>query len=540
VQLADGSRPSPWLVPNFNDLPRLRKTPLPYWTVACLAFLTGAVDEWTARLPSSLAALGTALIVLALVRRWDGRLVALAAAAALVTSAEFLIVARSALSDMSLTLVCTASLGAAWMAVETGGARRLAWLLVTGAAAALAMLAKGPVPAVVLPLPFVAAAIIMIVRLVRPKEPPKARGAEWAWTLAGAAAGTLLFLAILLPWPAYVMLHVPQAADIWRAESVDRSTGDFGHQEPIYFYIIRLPLLLAPWTVFFVHGLVVAARRAWREPAARAWLLFLGAWFVGTLAAISVAAGKQDHYILPLVPACAAYIAISLRHWLEPATPQIERAGRRLIGGHAAALVLMGVLGVAFYFVFRGYPEVIARLRIPAGMATPSLAQSIGLLGCVAMVGGLLAWVLLAARRPAGLLSRPASSRIAGSLAVLVAAFAALFLITFTVFLGATDRASVAADFGRQVRQEVPANAPLYSFADTNNTVIYYAARPIPILPAAASVQEELSRGRPFYIICHDKQVPLLPQSAAFALVAQQEDPLHPGEGFRLLKPAWR
>ena len=101
VQLADGSRPSPWLVPNFNDVPRLRKTPLPYWTVAGLACLTGAVDEWTARLPSALAALGTALITLALVRRWDGRLASLAAAATLVTSAEFLIVARSALSDMS-------------------------------------------------------------------------------------------------------------------------------------------------------------------------------------------------------------------------------------------------------------------------------------------------------------------------------------------------------------------------------------------------------------------------------------------------------
>ena len=93
---------------------------------------------------------------------------------------------------------------------------------------------------------------------------------EWAWLVAGVAAGALVFFAIAAPWPAYVWLKVPQALDIWRAESVDRSTGDFGHQEPIYFYVIRLPLLLAPWTVFFIHGLVVAARRVRREPAARA------------------------------------------------------------------------------------------------------------------------------------------------------------------------------------------------------------------------------------------------------------------------------
>jgi 4-amino-4-deoxy-L-arabinose transferase-like glycosyltransferase len=517
VQLADGSRPSPWLVPNFNDSPRLRKTPLPYWSVAGLAYLTGAVDELTARLPSALAALAAVLIVLALVRRWDGRLASLAAAAALVTSAEFLIVARSALSDMPMTLFCTASLAAAWMAVETGGARRFAWLLVTGVAAALAMLAKGPVPAIVLPLPYAVAAVVMVARLVRPKEPLKARGTQWAWTLGGAAAGTLVFFAIMLPWPVYVLLQVPQVIDIWRAESVDRSTGDFGHQEPFYFYIIRLPLLLAPWTIFFIHGLVLAAHRAWREPGARAWLLFLGAWFAGTLGAISVAAGKQDHYILPLLPACAVYIAISLRHWLEPATPQIERKGRWLISGHATAALLIAVAGVTTYGMMQYYhvPGFLRQLEGP-----------LLLLALLAAPGSILA--LVYARL----------GRVRLSLAILIGTFAALFLAASSMLIGVTDRATIAADFGRQVRQEVPAGAPLYSFTDSNNrviyTVIYYAGRPIPNLPAAASVQKELSRNQPFYIICYDKQVPLLPQSAAFVPVVHQEDPLRPGEGFWL------
>jgi 4-amino-4-deoxy-L-arabinose transferase-like glycosyltransferase len=520
VQLADGSRPSPWLVPNFNDSPRLRKTPLPYWTVAGLAYLTGAVDEWTARLPSALAALGTALIVLALVRRWDGRLAGLAAAAALVTSAEFLIVARSALSDMTLTLFCTASLAAAWMAVETGGARRFAWLLVTGAAAGLAMLAKGPVPAVVLPLPLAVAAVVMVVRLVQPKELMRDPDAKWAWTLAGVAAGTLLFLAILLPWPVYVLLHVPQAADIWRAESVDRSTGDYGHQEPFYFYIIRLPLLLAPWTIFFIHGLVLAARRAWRESSARAPLIFVGAWFVAALGAISVAAGKQDHYLLPLLPACAVYIAISLRHWLEPATPQIERTGRWLIGGHAAALFLIAVAGgSACGMMNHGWIDGGSLTKMVA-----PLADGLILLALLAVPGSIVAFVYAHL------------GRVQLSLAILIATFAAMFLAASSTLIGVTDRATIASDFGRQVRQEVPPNAPLYSFTDSNNTVIYYAGRPIPILPAAASVQEELSRGRPFYIICHDKQLPLLPQSAALAPVIHREDPLRPGEGFQLLR----
>ena len=520
VQLADGSRPSPWIVPNFNDTPRLRKTPLPYWAVAGLAYLTGAVDEWTARLPSALAALGTALITLALVRRWDGRLASLAAAAALVTSAEFLIIARSALSDMPLTLFCTASLAAAWMAVETGGVRRFGWLLVTGATAGLAMLAKGPVPALVLPLPYAVAGVIMVVRLVRPKAPLKSRGAEWAWLIGGAAAGTVLFFAIALPWPLYVWLKVPHALDIWRAESVDRSVGEYGHEEPLYFYVIRLPLLLAPWTIFFIHGLVLATRRVWREPAARAPLTYLGAWFVGTLGALSVAAGKQDHYIVPLLPACAAYIALSVRYWLEPASPQIERAARRLVGGHAVAVFLMVVAGGIAYGLMRG-----------GWIAGGPMSKLQG-----PMADGLLLLALLAAPGSALAFACARLGRLRLSLAILVATFAAMFLAASPTIIGKIDRATAAADFGRQVCREVPADAPLFSLTDSNNTVIFYAERTIPILSGAEAVREELARGRPFYLICHDKHAALLKDVAGLAPLVRQEDRTRPDEGFQLLR----
>jgi hypothetical protein len=316
------------------------------------------------------------------------------------------------------------------------------------------------------------------------------------------------------------MLQVPQAADIWRAESVDRSTGDFGHQEPIYFYIIRLPLLLAPWMVFFIHGLVVAARRARREPAARAWLLFLGAWFVGTLGALSVAAGKQDHYILPLVPACAVYIAISLRHWLEPTTPQIERTGRRLIGGHAAALFLIVVAGGIAYALMQG-----------GWIAGGPLAKMLG-----PLASGLLLLALLAAPGSALALVYARLGRLRLSLAILVATVAVAFLAASSTLIGVTDRATVAAGFGRQVRQEVPAGASLFSFTDSNNTVIFYAERTIPILAGAESVQQELSRGRTFYLICHDKHVTLLKDVTGLAPVVHQEDRIRPGEGFQLLR----
>jgi hypothetical protein len=310
---------------------------------------------------------------------------------------------------------------------------------------------------------------------------------------------------------------------------VDRSTGDFGHQEPFYFYIIRLPFLIAPWTVFFIHGLVLAAQRAWREPRERGWLLFLGAWFIGTLAAISAAAGKQDHYLLPLLPACAAYIAMSLRHFLEPSTPGAERAGVRVMQAHGFALIVLSVVG----FLALGWLLIHLRALTPANQGLRDLAYVSVKEGLLAPAAYILIIFLVGGIATAMLTAEPGLHR---SLAALVATIAAAFLLAMPTIIGPLDRATIAADFGRQIRSEVPADVPLFSFIDTNNTVIYYAERPIPILPAAASVQEEVSRGRTFYLICHDKQVPLLPQSAALAPVAHREDPLRTGEGFRLFK----
>ena len=121
VERADGSRPNPWLVPNFNGSDRLRKTPLPYWLVAGLSMAAGGVSEWTARLPSTVSATGTVLVLLVLLRRWTDRRTAYLGAAMLATSVGFLVSAREAQADMLMTFFTTASLASLWMAVERQG-----------------------------------------------------------------------------------------------------------------------------------------------------------------------------------------------------------------------------------------------------------------------------------------------------------------------------------------------------------------------------------------------------------------------------------
>jgi len=519
VQMDDGSRPSPYLVPNFNDSPRLRKTPLPYWMAAGAARLTGRLDEWSARLPSALSALGTVLILAVLLGHWCDRQTAFLGGAALATSAGFLILARSAMADMPLTLFITASMAALWMAVEAGGRRRFAWFTLAGAAAGLAVLAKGPVPLITFPAPYLVAAGVILARLrrrtsagccagevvrgewARPERaqrvewarPERAQRVEWGWTLGGAAVALVVFLAIALPWPAYVALCVPDAMAIWHAESVGRAAGELGREEPIYFYLLRLPMLVAPWTLFFLCGLGLALGRARRAAQDRPWLLFVGAWLLGPLLAFSLAAGKQEHYILPVLPAAAVYTALAMRHLLAPASPEAGRHGRRLLIAHSAVAVLAGLLGPAGYLLLRLAPGSLAALGLPLHLATATVLGPAAVLGVLGIAGGLAALVLGMRRR-----------LVAGQV-VLFATLAAAFLWAWPTLISPMARPTPAANFARHVRQIVPPEAPLFAFIEPNHTVVFYLDRPLPVLASVKEVQDKIDEGDPFFLLCDEK-----------------------------------
>jgi 4-amino-4-deoxy-L-arabinose transferase-like glycosyltransferase len=385
---------------------------------------------------------------------------------------------------------------------------------------------------------------------------------------------TLVFLAVALPWPAYVYLHVPQALTIWKAESVDRAAGEFGHEEPFYFYLIRLPVLIVPWTVFFFYGLVLAVKRARRDASERAWLLFVGAWLVGTLVGFSVAAGKQDHYILPLFPAAAIFVALGLREVLrhagrdsaaatseaadfEPAgeaageagsqsLPPLPRRARnrrarirpardlsrarvRLMAGHAVFFAGLGVLGLAVYALYLVQPTFFDRLGGTASrLATPGVLRPLAVLGAISAAGGVAAWVLAARRR------------LVGSLAVLLATFAATFLWAGSTLIGPIDRSSRAVDFARHVRETVPDNVPLFAYRGTSDSVIFYVARPMPALAAPVGAEKLMAAGQSFYVITDDRYLPQLETVPGLVRVYHEADPYRPKEGLWLLKAPGR
>jgi len=522
VRLADGSRPSPFLVPNFNDEPRLRKTPLPYWLVAGVGRLAALWDggpdgipEWAARVPSALASLATVGVLAWLVGRERGWTEGWLAASALGTMVGFLLWARRAMAEAPLTFFTTASLAAAWTAARRpGGPGRAGWLAAAGLAAGLAVLAKGPVPLLFLPGPLLVLAVWGLARRLRGGRPMggarhEAHGAQEAasavpkraaragppvegpplgvesagrdragprtlrWTVLGVGLAVVVFLATALPWPLYVWLRVPEAGSVWFAQSVGRAVGEFGHEEPPWFYLLRLPVLVLPWTYFVFHGMMVAVRRAWARPGDRPWFLFVGAWLAVPLIGFSLAAGKQDHYLVPALPAAAVYAGLAMKALFAPAPEAAGRAarpdgsrGRRAALAHGLAFVAAGVAAVVY----------VAR-------AHRGPAEAGAWAGSLLAAGGLAA-VVLARRRGA----LPAYAAL-GATVLLV------FPLAWTRLGGPLDKAGPARRFGREVARLVPAGAPVFFLGERNATVIYYAHRPIPLATDGRSLVRPAAEG---------------------------------------------
>jgi 4-amino-4-deoxy-L-arabinose transferase-like glycosyltransferase len=116
------------------------------WLIAGFAKLTGGVNEWSARLPSLLSVLITALLVQAVTRRYAGPSASLFAALALIFCPLLLQKLTVAEPD---TLVMALSFGAVvvwWSGVAAGRLTILHWIGAGLLLAALAM-AKGPQPA---------------------------------------------------------------------------------------------------------------------------------------------------------------------------------------------------------------------------------------------------------------------------------------------------------------------------------------------------------------------------------------------------------
>jgi 4-amino-4-deoxy-L-arabinose transferase-like glycosyltransferase len=320
--LVDGQ----WLVTHVNGVVNSHKPPLFFWLIALFSVPLGAVTEFTARLPSVLAALGTVVLVMRLGRRWFGPGTAAVAGLLLTTSYMFWDKARWSQIDSLLCFLIWVALSAfeAWRAGDADGRRAG---LVFWTAAGLAVLAKGPV-GMLLPL-----GIAVVVLAVERDLGGFRRFAP--------VAGPMAFATVTGAWAVAATLWGPADYSVvgaLREHFLERGMHGMHHVRPFWYYAERLPLSLLPWTGLLPGALVLA----WKQRRKTAGLRFSFVAAVFVVVFFSISTEKRDLYVLPAFPAIAlmtAALVARVADWRGEVDdlPQMDRRwvtiGQGIVGG---------------------------------------------------------------------------------------------------------------------------------------------------------------------------------------------------------------
>jgi len=447
------------LVPRLNGEPFLEKPPLFYWMVIAAYQVAGGPGEAAARVVPALCGLACVLLTYWLARRMIGAGTAQLAALILLTSFEFLWIARRSMIDMPLTLAVLLSCAALYRGIVIGGPGRILWLAIGYLAAGAAVLFKGIVGAGVPAL--VAASWI---------------GARRDWRgiwRHGLVPGAI---AALLPVGFWVLnlrdrLGDGAVREFVLVNNVLRFTGGAakGHDNPFWYYLPTLLTDFAPWSLVLPFALIAAARR----PGPPRDLLL---WFGWPLVVLSIASTKRGIYLLPIFPAAAILVA----WWLsERGASRARRAasGILLAGGIVLAAVVLAAL----------------RLARPSDLTTPIVV------GTLLLVPGIAAY--LAMRRqdsPAVALS------VAGLTGVLELA---LFVSVVPAVVNGGTSARAAGDELRQMEAEGDRIA-FYQFKEgTVGGFLFYSGRTFPNLRDLEGLGSHLAAGgdapgpRPFALM---------------------------------------
>jgi 4-amino-4-deoxy-L-arabinose transferase-like glycosyltransferase len=374
-------------VPLLNGHTYDGKPPLFFWLVE-LGWLVFGVSDWWGRLVAPLFGLLALWITSLLARRlWPQTPQAAVLAPTLALGALYWAVFGSS-SMIDMLLVAFVVLAAYMLVVFWQQAERR-YAVFTGIALGLGVLAKGPV--VLLPIAGIA--------LLAPWWMGEARPAQLTWGrwYRGLLLSLGVALLVSLIWLVPMMI---QAGPEYFLDMVLYQTAGYmgssgpvamnGHHRPLWWYLPLLPVLLFPWSLWPATWRAMRLRGLWHDPAVRLCM----AWAAPMFVVLSVIAGKQPHYLLPLFPPLALLAA----RGLAAAQPKM----RFTVPG--LAYVLVGALWLALPLLARGHHAHAPWL---SGLSL-RLVLTVG--GALLLLGGLLVTWRRPVRLEAGVRTLAAST----------------------------------------------------------------------------------------------------------------------------------
>jgi 4-amino-4-deoxy-L-arabinose transferase-like glycosyltransferase len=443
--------PSP-LTPLLFGEPQFEKPPLTYWLVAASFALFGE-HPWSARLvPAAFGVLG-ALLAFRFGRRFLPDGVAALGALLLLTSLAYFGQSIALLTDMVFTTLVA---GAFFSFYLWHDRRRSADLHRFAALAALAVLTKGPVAiAILLP--------TAIVFLGLRRDAPALRAFlvhPW-WLALLAVAGPWYLYAMLVHGPAFTREFLVH--DNWHRILQAEHPG----QDRWYFYPVVIAVGTLPWT-----GLFAFLGAGFRQH--RALHLYLLSW-IGTVYGIfALAHSKLASYVLPLFPALALLLAVSVAAGAASAPRRAAAAAISFLGG-------AGLLAGAF-------------LAGPTVATEPVVATFRPVLVACGAWG--VALIVVAALFQA--------RRIAAAVAVNAVCMLGVVLVAARNIPPAMTQAFTGADLQAMVASRGLAGAPVVASPVSARGVLHYTGNPVVVV---ARSKHPFWSDHPLDVIASDAEI---------------------------------
>ncbi len=289
-----------FVTPHLDGVLYFEKPPLHYWLTAAAIRLIG-LNEAAVRLWSALFGLSGIWLVFLLARSIGGTRAGIVAAAVLGTSPLYVGLARLATLDMTLSFFLTLTLAGYWFAQSNDAdpLRERVWWHVTFVSAALAVLAKGLIGAVI-------PGGIVVLHLLLAGRWRVLRRVPWL-------TASPLFLVVAVPWHALAAARNPDFLWFYFVhEHVLRfATPIAERQEPVWYFAGVILAGCLPWS-----GLLLSVPRLveWRRLKAffaeRGDVTFLLLWFGVVFVFFSASRSKLIPYILPALPPLAVLLGV--------------------------------------------------------------------------------------------------------------------------------------------------------------------------------------------------------------------------------------
>ncbi len=307
-----------YLTPYFNGEIRWTKPILIYWLIILPTKIFGN-NEFSARLPSCIAAIFGVLVTYYFLRKLKGRKTGLMGACILATLPQYFFLARQAMPDMLLAAFLAAAMGFFALGRFQKEQSRFHFILFY-VSLGIATLAKGPLAIVIT---FSAVFLFFLVDFPYSKidsiESARVEVGRWL-ALYHINLFFIILVAVAGPW--YIAIYMKHGGTfiksflIW--ENINRFFGSLrGHSGTVDFYIKTLFHGMFPWGSFLPVGLLFYfwGEKENSESFKIRWYFL--AWFIAIFLVLTFCVTKQQHYLLPITPSIAVIVALMWEQYFK-------------------------------------------------------------------------------------------------------------------------------------------------------------------------------------------------------------------------------